>query len=470
MATISYTPLTQKALSECIDSEVVILGQVRTIRSGKKQTFIEVGYSDQQLQAVASSAMIAEKVKDLSIQCYCEFSGVIKALPEGKTSAMPFELQVDTIRVISTCPSDFYDQCPPDAGPEIKLEKRHFYFRDPKFALVLRAHAALLKAMRAHFDETDCVEITPPSFASESEGGASLFKLEYPGKTSDKPMIACLTQSSQFALEYVLPGLGDAYCIAPSFRAEKSHTRRHFTEFLHAESEYGGIMTFEDHLQKLRELMQGILKHFLIFAEAILKEMGPEVYDRVVKLEQMTHKIVILEHKDAIKMCHELGIQKTETIEVEEVVDGVPTIVTKHIEVPFEERDDIPEAQERKLIDTIGEIVFLTKFPKEFKSFYMGLDPEDPSRVLGCDIEVPGVGEVVGSGVREYDYQRLYDRMVEQGLKPEEYKAYLDLRKYGHCRTSGMGLGVGRLLTWLLGAYSIRDVTAFPCFPGYYTF
>ena len=164
----------------------------------------------------------------------------------------------------------------------------------------------------------------------------------------------------------------------------------------------------------------------------------------------MTHDIVVIEHKDAIKMCRELGIYKDEETK-------------EH----FGDRDDIPEAQERKLIDHIGKIVFLTKFPKEFKSFYMGEDPEDSSRVLGCDVEVPGVGEVVGSGVREHDYDRLRQRLLESKLKPEDYSEYLDLRKYGFCRTSGMGLGVGRLLTWLLGAYSIRDVTAFPRFPGY---
>jgi asparaginyl-tRNA synthetase len=97
----------------------------------------------------------------------------------------------------------------------------------------------------------------------------------------------------------------------------------------------------------------------------------------------------------------------------------------------------------------------------------MGLDPEDDSRVLGCDVEVPGVGEIIGSGVREGDHQRLKDRLLEAGLKPDDYSEYIDLRKYGFCKTSGMGLGVGRLLTWLLGAYSIRDVTAFPRFPGY---
>jgi aspartyl/asparaginyl-tRNA synthetase len=195
MATI-YTPLAEKALVDQIGCHVTILGQVRKIRlSGKKQGFIEVGYADQQIQAVAFGAEIVLIVKSLSIQSYCEFAGVIKALPEGKTSAIPVELQVETIKVVSTCASDYEQQCPSDAGPDIKLEKRHFYFRDPKFALIMRCHAFLLRAIREHFYETSCLEITPPVFTGvECEGGATLFKLAHPGKSSDKPITAFLTQ------------------------------------------------------------------------------------------------------------------------------------------------------------------------------------------------------------------------------------------------------------------------------------
>ncbi len=424
--------------------KTTILGQVRTLRCGKKNTFMDVGYGDFQIQAVVPSDKVPT---ELTIQSYCEFIGKYALLPEGKTSSLPFELQVESIKVISTCSSDVEQQCPSDAGADVKLEKRHFYFRDPQFVLIMKCHAALLRSIRQHFYDTSCMEITPPVFTGvECEGVATLFKLQHPGRSIDKPMTAFLTQSSQFALEMMLPGIGDCFCIEESFRAEDSHTRRHLTEFTHAESEWGGIMKFDDHLDKLKSLMQGIVRNFLLHAEDALKKLG--TYDRVIQLEEMTRDIMILEHKDAIKMCQDAGITKS---------DGTP----------FGERDDIPEAQERKLIDSIGKIVFLTKFPKEFKSFYMGLDPEDESRVLGCDIEVPTVGEIVGSGVREYDHQRLQERLMEQGLKPEDYSEYLDLRKYGFCRTSGMGLGVGRLLTWLLGTYSIRDVTAFPRFPGY---
>jgi asparaginyl-tRNA synthetase len=323
-------------------------------------------------------------------------------------------------------------------------QRRHLYLRDPHFALVTKARAQLLQALRLYFEEDGCLEIVPPSFTGvQCEGGATLFQLSHPGKSTDKPLPAYLTQSSQFALEMAVPAHGDCYCIAPSFRAEHSHTRRHLTEFLHAEAEWVGIAKFEQHLYKLRALLQGFLRHFLAIAGQTLKQLGK--LNHVWQLELLTHDILVLDHRDAIAECRRLEIYNDPETE-------------EH----FAERDDIPEAQERALIDKLGRIVFLVRFPKEFKSFYMGLDPEDESRVLGCDVEVPGVGEIVGSGVREADHDKLQARLLESGLQPDDYREYLELRKSGFGMTSGMGLGVDRMLTWLLGESSIRDVVTFP--------
>ncbi len=242
-----------------------------------------------------------------------------------------------------------------------------------------------------------------------------------------------------------MPGVGDCYCIYPSFRAEHSHTRRHLTEFLHAEAEWSGILTFDDHLDKLRGLLSGTIRHFLEIAAPQLEAMGKQ--GRVQKLLDMARDVLVLDHKDAIGLCHRFGIVQD---------DGTP----------FGERDDIPERAERLLIDKLDRIVFLVRFPAEFKSFYMATDPADPTRVLGCDVEVPGVGEIIGSGVRESDFDRLHARMLEQRLNPADYTEYLDLRKYGAGQTSGMGLGVDRMLTWLLDLHSIREVVTFPRFPG----
>jgi asparaginyl-tRNA synthetase len=433
----------------CIGEATKVLGWCDTIRTYKRHSFVELRVGEETLQCLVPAVVSSSAGETFSTGSYVELTGEVKPLPKGAYHRLPVEFHCTQLKVLSTCDSELLSKCKEDSGAEVALAERHFYLRLPKQRLIMQTRAHLLAAIRAHFQETDCIEIVPPSFTGvECEGGATLFHVEHPGRSSDKPMSAYLTQSSQFALEMVVPALGACYCIAPSFRAEHSHTRRHLTEFTHAEAEWPSVITFDIHLEHLRSLLKGILKHFLRLGESTLQKLG--VYDRVSQLREMTKDILVLDHKDAIAMCHTLSIYKDEETKMH-----------------FSERDDIPEAQERALIDAIGKIVFLVRFPKEFKSFYMGLDPQDPTRVLGCDVEVPGVGEIVGSGVREYDRERLVARMKECGLKTDDYREYLDLRCSGFGMTSGMGLGVDRMLMWLIGADSIRDVVTFPRFPGY---
>ena len=424
-----------------------VRGWIKTLRVQPRHSFIilrdGVGV-DSQIQVYVPKK-VSKTIKDLAVESYVEITGEVRELPTENTSFRPFELEASTITVLGASHSDFSGKCPPGAGPEVKLDERHLYIRDPKFALITKLRAVLVRALREHFEETGCTEIFPPSFVgNQCEGGATLFKLDYPDR--DKGDIpAYLTQSSQFYLEYVLPGIGDCYCIAPSFRAERSHTRRHLTEFLHAESEWSGIITLDDHLDKLRDLLKGTLDKFLEHGRIYLEELG--LTHRVEELRHLCDEIIILTHRDAIEYSHKHEIYKdaeTQTL--------------------FDYEDDIPEMQERQIIDDIGKIVFLVRFPKGFKSFYFALFDDDT--VLGCDVEVPGVGEIIGSGVRLYDHDKLRNSILENGLKVEDYREYLDLRKYGPGRTSGMGLGVDRFLTWLLGCHSIRDVVTFPRVPG----
>ena len=422
---------------------------ILTIRRGKKNTFLDV-YSGEgggyKVQVVCDTKLLPP----VTVQSFVRVIGQKNPLPQGVKSFQDHEIVDARVIVLSLADDNTIQACPPGASLTTQLEQRLFYFRDPSFVLLMKLHAKFLSAVRAYFEDDACMtEITPPSFTGvECEGGATLFKLKHPGRSSSEDMEAFLTQSSQFALEYMLPGVGDCYCIAPSFRAEHSHTRRHLTEFTHVECEWESVLTMEQHLDKLSHMLKGIVDNFLRKAKVLLAEHG--TLERVEKLRKDLDDILVMDHATAIAKCREYEIYK--------VAD---------LKLHFSERDDIPEAQERELIDRIGKVVFLVKFPSEFKSFYMALDPEDPTRVLGCDVEVPGVGEIVGSGVREADHDRLYQRLVDAGLKPDDYREYLDLRKSGFRFTSGMGLGAGRMLCWLLGLSSIREITAFPRFPGY---
>jgi len=430
-----------------------VIGAVMTIRSGKKKTFLDVRSRDGfSVQVVC----LTPELPRLTVQSYVRIVGKQCALPAGVYSQQTYEIQVSSevegssFSVLSLADEDTTQHCPPDASPAVRLDQRLFLFRDPRFILTMRMIDHLSKAFRCHFRAIGSVEVTPPSFTGvECEGGATLFKLDHPGRSTTEPVPAFLTQSSQFALEYVLPGVGKCcHCLAPSFRAEHSLTRRHLTEFMHGECEWEGVMSMDEHVQHLREMLVGITSFFLRLAEKELVEYG--AFERVRKILVDIQGGVTLTHREMIEYCRTHDIYKDEEKK-------------EH----FGDRDDVPEKQERAFVDSVGKVVFLTHFPREFKSFYMALDPVDPSYVLGCDVLVPTVGEVVGSGVREQDFERLTQRLVEAGLKPDDYREYLALRRSGFRMTSGMGLGMGRLLCWYLEIFSIRDATAFPRFPGY---
>lgn len=425
---------------------VKVRGWIEKLTTFKKHSFVIVRDGvgkESHIQVYIPVTVASPDV--LVCESYIEIDGIVRDLPGTAFSFRPFELEAKVVTILGKSDSDFSSRCPPEAGPEVKFEERHLYIRDPEFALRTKLRAVLVRALRQHFEDSGCTEIFPPSFVgNQCEGGATLFKLEYPDREKGD-IRAYLTQSSQFYLEYVLPGIGDAFCIAPSFRAERSQTRRHLTEFLHAESEWSGILTLDEHLEKLRDLVKKTVRLFLQYGRKYLDEL--ELTSRVERLLQMCDDIKIITHRDAIDYCRAHKIYKDADSKGQ-----------------FDYEDDIPEMQERRMIDEMDKIVFLIRFPKSFKSFYFSTFED--GTVLGCDVEVPGVGEIIGSGVRLYDHEQLKQAILDNGLKLEDYKEYLDIRKYGAGRTSGMGLGVDRFLTWLLGCFSIRDVVTFPRVPG----
>jgi asparaginyl-tRNA synthetase len=429
-----------------IGQSVTIAGWVEKVKTFRTHEILIVSDgpgSQSKIQVIHN-----DLANSITLQSYVQITGNICALPKNQYSFRPFELQATSVTILGPGNNAFAGICPPDAGVDVKLAQRHIHLRNPRFALVTILRSKLVDAIRAHFAQTNVTEIHPPLFVgNQCEGGATLFKLQYPARdTGEIP--AYLTQSSQFYLEYALPALGNTYCITTSFRAERSHTRRHLTEFLHAECEWSHILTFEDHLQKLRELVKGILVNFAQLGANQLEELG--LQDRMDELILMCDDMVVLEHREAIDYCLEHGIVKD---------DGSV----------FEYSDDIPEMQERRMIDDMGKIVLLTKFPTKQKSFYFARDPDNEAVAWGCDVEFPGVGECIGSGVRLWDADALTQSILENGLNVDDYREYIDLRRYGSGRTSGMGLGVDRLLTWLLGYHSIRDVVTFPRYPGHLT-
>src|SRR3989344_563753 len=265
-------------------------------------------------------------------------------------------------------------------------------------------------------------EIQSPSFTkSASEGGSTLFKVDYFGEP------AYLTQSWQLYAEALMFGLEKIYCIAPSFRAEKSRTRRHLSEYWHHEMETAW-MEFDDLLKFQEELIIFIVWYVLKHCEKELKELGRDTSD----LKKITAPFKRLKYKDALKMLGKSW--------------GY----------------DLTDDDERKLVADLGQPVFLTHFPRDMKAFYMKVDSKDKKVVLAADLLIPGVGETIGGSQRIDDEKELTESIKLFKLKPKDYDWYIDLRKYGSVPHSGFGLGMERLVMWLSGTEHIMDTIPFP--------
>lgn len=423
------------------------IGWVAKIQKFKSHTFLHLRKGYSWLQVIVDG----ELPTGVTFEAYIEGKGVRRDWPRASKGMCDWEIQCkpEDVKIIGTSESDVVTRCPPDAGSEVKLKERHLYLRDREFMAITRFRSRYIRALREFFERDGMTEISPPAFVgTKCEGGASMFSLKHPPARGGDDIDAYLIESAQFHLEYALPGIGSCWCLAKSFRKEKSHTRRHFTEYDHLECEWEDIYTLEEHMKCLEHMLVGIftILKYDLDARRYLEDLG--LGDRIGEILEQLKDIKIMTHKEAIEYLWAHDIRRE---------DGEK----------FDLMDDIPEAQERKMIDDIGKIVFLCKFPAHFKSFYMKPCPDDPAYVMGCDVEVPGVGEIIGSGVRAADVETLLKGLKTQGLRPEDYAALIDLRRYGFAQTSGMGLGVDRMLTWILKRQSIREVATYPRYPGH---
>ncbi|KAK9461233.1 uncharacterized protein V1516DRAFT_675379 [Lipomyces oligophaga] len=422
------------------ETRVVINGWVHRLRLQKGLAFLVLRDGTGYIQCVLSGDLAnAYSTLTLTLESSVKVYGVIHSLPEGKSAPGNHELTIDYYEIVGLAPGGenaITNKVQETAEPSLLLDMRHLALRGETMAGIFKVRAALLRSFRRVYDELGLTEVTPPCMVqTQVEGGSTLFSLSYYGEN------AYLTQSSQLYLETCLPALGDVFCVQESFRAETSHTRRHLSEYTHVEAELAFI-TFEDLLHHIETILTKTIDYLLEDPDIaeIVKKLNPHFVPPKLPFRRMTYE-------SALTWLNEHDIPNEEGEK-------------------FKFGDDIAEAAERKMTDTINEPILLTRFPVEIKSFYMQKCADDDRVTESVDVLMPNVGEITGGSMRIYELSELMKGFAREKIDPAPYYWFNDQRIYGTCPHGGYGLGTERIMAWLLDRYTVRDCSLYPRFTG----
>lgn len=429
-----------RSIADNKNTRVRVQGWIHRLRSQKGLVFIVLRDGTGFLQCVLSGDLAnAYITSQLTLESTVTIHGELSPVPEGHSAPGGVELTADYYEVVGLAPSgdeSITNKVQEDAEPSLLLDRRHLTLRGETLSAVMKVRASLLRSIRQVYDEESVTEVTPPCMVqTQVEGGSTLFGFKYYGED------AFLTQSSQLYLETCCPALGDVYCIQESFRAERSHTRRHLSEYTHIEAELA-FLTFEDMLEHIEKVLVDTVQKVLNDPIA-----GPLVEQLNPGFVAPSRPFMRMDYIDALDWLNEHGVPNEEGGK-------------------FKFGDDIAEAAERQMTDTIGRPIFLTRFPLEIKSFYMKKDPKDPRVTESVDVLMPNVGEITGGSMRIDDLDELLAGFKRENIDPTNYYWFSDQRKYGTFPHGGYGLGTERILAWLCNRFTVRDCSLYPRFTG----
>jgi asparaginyl-tRNA synthetase len=430
---LSEVPTIAEIFSGKFDgTHVALKGWLHHIRSSGGIIFLQLrdgtGVIQCTLKKDRTDPMEFERLSTTPIESTIAISGEVK---KDLRAFRGYEIQVEKITVAFAAEEGFPiadEKSRRHHGPDFLLDHRHLWLRSQKMQAIMRVRGRMIDEARRWLIDHGYLEVQVPILVTAAvEGGSTLFSVKY---FDEK---AYLTQSWQLYAEAMISGVGKIFTFAPSFRAEKSRTRRHLTEYWHLEVEepwleLDGLMRLEEGLvtqmcQKIREIMPEELKFIGRDPEQLAKVKPPFPrisYDGAVELIQKT--------TPSFKWGTDLAYEEEK-------------VLTEHFDMPF----------------------FVTHFPKSVKAFYHMPDPKNPKVTLSTDLLAPeGYGEITGGGQRIHDLKQLLSRIKEDGLSAEDYKWYVDLRRYGTVPHSGFGMGIERTLAWICKLEHIRDAIAFP--------
>lgn len=408
--------------------EVRLKGWVRNIRSSGKLLFIIFRDGSAEIQAVAFRPDLGDELFEEAKGLTLESSLIITGIPK-KHQKIEGEYEISVTGITPIQIAEDYPISKKEHGPDFLLSNRHLWIRAPKQWAILRIRHTVYHAISEYLNDNGFFRFDSPILTPNAcEGTTTLFELEY----FDEGM-AYLSQSGQLYLETGIMSLGRVYDFGPVFRAERSKTRKHLTEFWMMDAE----AAFVEHAENMdiqEELIRFVIRSVLSKCDKELEilERDKEVLKAAdVPFKRMTHY---------------------ETVEY---------LRSKGSEI--EHGSDLGAADEVLLTEGSPVPVFIEKWPKDIKAFYMKRDPEDDNLVLGNDLIAPeGYGEIIGGSQREDDYETLLARMKDEKMDLEAYQWFLDLRKYGSVPHSGFGIGLERLITWMTGTHHIRETIPFP--------
>lgn len=415
-------------LSEHVGEVAELSGWLYHKRSGGKVRFLLMRDGTGILQGVMVKGVVSDEVFERydTLTQESSFSMTGKVRKDDRAPG-GFELEVSDVNVISIALE--YPITPKEHGIEFLADRRHLWLRSSRQLAIMRVRHRIIKAIRDFFDGRGFTLVDSPILTPAAcEGTSTLFETDYfdLGK-------AYLTQSGQLYAEAGAMALGKVYCFGPTFRAEKSKTRRHLTEFWMVEPEVA-FNDLNDDMELAEDFLEYVVQNVLKECEKELKALERNT----TLLQNVKAPLPRISYDEAVEMLRKKGIS-------------------------FEWGSDLGGTDETVISEQFDRPVMVHRYPAQVKAFYMKRDPQNPNLALAVDVLAPeGYGEIIGGSQREDDLQALLDRIKEHNLPQEAFEWYLDLRRFGSVPHAGFGLGVERTVSWICGLEHIRETIPFP--------